>query len=68
LVTLIISEEYRKNFTKGCKEVDKMKNIKEKWVSKRGLLTILKGREERGGGATEETKKEKSWVEEGRIL
>jgi hypothetical protein len=33
-----------------------MKNLK-KWVSKRGLITILKGREERRGGATEETKK-----------
>jgi hypothetical protein len=28
-----------------------MKNIKEKWVTKRGLITILKGKEERGGGA-----------------
>jgi hypothetical protein len=34
-----------------------MKNIKEKWVTTRGLITILKGREERGGGSTEETKK-----------
>jgi hypothetical protein len=42
--------------------------MKEKWVSKRGLITILKGREERGGGATEETKKREKLVEEGRIL
>ncbi len=42
---------------KGGKEVDQMKNIKEKWVTTRGLITILKGREERGGGSTEETKK-----------
>ncbi len=27
-----------------------------------GLITALKGREERGGGAIEETKKEKSWL------
>jgi hypothetical protein len=33
--------------------------MKEKWVSKRGLITALKGKEERGGGAIEETKKRK---------
>jgi hypothetical protein len=45
-----------------------MKNMKEKWVSKRGLITSLKGREESGGRNTEETKKREKLVEEGRIL
>ncbi len=41
------------------KKVDQMKNMKEKWVTKRGLITILKGKEERRGGATEETEKKR---------
>jgi hypothetical protein len=39
-----------------------MKNIKEKWVTKRGLITALKGREEREGARQRKLKQEKGWL------